>query len=81
VVRKPFIHAALVMMRQPARMAGLSVLHDFLERGFDAFHRMRGADHFLATIDQRERALFDRIFAGDDGPFADPLSPESPSSG
>jgi hypothetical protein len=73
VVRKPFIHAALVMMRTPARLAGLGVLHDFLERGFDAFHRMEGADEFLATIDRRERALFDRIFAGDDAPFGDPL--------
>jgi hypothetical protein len=73
VVRKPFIHGALVMMRQPARLAGLAVLHDFLERGFDAFHRMRGAETFLATIDTRERALFDRIFAGEDAPFDDPL--------
>jgi hypothetical protein len=77
VVRKPFIHAALVMMRTPARLAGLGVLHDFLERGFDAFHRMDGATEFLATIDRRERALFDRIFAGDDAPFADPLEAAS----
>jgi hypothetical protein len=74
VVRKPFIHAALVMMRTPARLAGLGVLHDFLERGFDAFHRMGGADEFLATIDRRERALFERIFAGDEAPFDDPLA-------
>jgi hypothetical protein len=73
VVRKPFIHAALSMMRTPARLAGLGVLHDFLERGFDAFHRMEGAAEFLATIDRRERELFDRIFAGDDAPFGDPL--------
>jgi hypothetical protein len=75
VVRKPFIHAALVMMRTPARLAGLGVLHDFLERGFDAFHRMGGADEFLATIDRRERALFERIFAGDEAPFDEPLAP------
>lgn len=73
-VRKPLIHAALVMMRQPARLAGLSVLHDFLERGFDAFHRMRGAERFLATIAERETALVERIFAGDTAPFADPLA-------
>jgi hypothetical protein len=79
VVRKPFIHAALVMMRTPARLAGLGVLHDFLERGFDAFHRMEGADEFLATIDRRERALFARIFAGDDAPFGDPLEAASVS--
>jgi hypothetical protein len=72
-VRKPLIHTALVMMRQPARLAGLAVLHDLLERGYDAFRRMRGADHFLATITARETALVERIFAGDSAPFADPL--------
>jgi len=63
-VRKPLIQTALVMMRQPARLAGLSVLHDFLERGFAAFHRMNGAGEFLATIDRRERELMDALFAG-----------------
>ncbi len=71
-VRKPLIYAALLMMRQPARLAGLGVLHDFLERGFEAFQRMGGADHFLATIAARETALIDRIFAGDTAPFAEP---------
>ena len=59
------------MMRQPARLAGLAVLHDFLERGFEAFHQMHGAEYFLATIDARERALFDRIFTGEEAPFED----------
>jgi len=71
-VRKPLIHAALVMMRQPARLAGLSTLHDFLERGFSAFQRMHGADTFLATIDARETALMDAIFDGATAPFPDP---------
>jgi hypothetical protein len=71
-VRKPLIHAALVMMRQPARLAGLSTLHDFLERGFSAFQRMQGADTFLATIDARETALMDAIFDGATAPFPDP---------
>ncbi len=51
-VRKPLIHSALVMMRHPARLAGVSVLHDFLERGFVAFRKMHGASEFLATIDR-----------------------------
>jgi len=66
------IHAALVMMRQPARLAGLSTLHDFLERGFSAFQRMNGADAFLATIDARETALLNAIFDGETAPFPDP---------
>lgn len=63
-VRKPLIEAALVMMRQPARLAGLGVLHDFLERGFAAFRTMRGAREFLATIDARERELMEALLAG-----------------
>jgi hypothetical protein len=72
-VKKPFIRGALHMMRQPARMAGMSALQDFLERGFGAFHAMHGAEHFLATIDQREIAIMDAIVSGAIDPFPDPL--------
>lgn len=72
-VRKPLLRTALMMMRHPARAARLAVLQEFLERGFAAFQKMRGAAEFLATIDQRERALMDAIFAGDTAPFPDPL--------
>ena len=63
-MRRPLIHSALVMMRRPARLAGLSVLHDFLERGFVAFRKMHGATEFLATIDRRERALMEATIDG-----------------
>lgn len=83
-VKKPLIHAAMVMMRQPARLAGLGVLHDFLERGFDAFRRMKGAEEFLATIAARETALLDTVYAGATAPFPDPLgqspAPAAPQS-
>jgi len=72
-VKKPFIRGALHMMRQPARLAGMAVLQDFLERGFNAFHAMRGADHFLATIDEREVAIMEAIVEGSVDPFPDPL--------
>lgn len=74
-VRRPFIQSALTMMRQPARLAGLAVLQDFLERGVKAFRKMHGAQEFLTTIDRRERALMAAIFAGDDAPFAEPPMP------
>jgi hypothetical protein len=76
LVRMPLIPAALAMMRQPARLAGMGVLHDFLERGFDAFRTMNGADEFLATVVGRETALMDAIFGGASAPFPDPLSPQ-----
>lgn len=63
-VKTPMIRTALVMMRGPARLAGLWVLHDFLERGFSAFRKMDGAVEFLATIDRRERELMEALFAG-----------------
>jgi hypothetical protein len=73
-VRLPLLRTALVLMRQPAKLAGMLVLHDFLERGFTAFRRMNGASEFLATILARETALMNAIFDGDDAPFAEPLS-------
>ena len=74
-VEKPLIRSALAMMRRPAGLAGLSVLHDFLERGFHAFRKMKGATEFLATIDRRERALLAAIFEGDNAPFEEPVLP------
>jgi hypothetical protein len=74
IVQMPLIHAALRMMRQPARAFGVAALHEFLERGFDAFRRMNGAREFLATIVERETALMDGIMAGAKAPFADPLA-------
>ena len=42
-VQKPLVRTALAMMRQPARLAGMAALQDFLERGFAAFRAMGGA--------------------------------------
>jgi hypothetical protein len=67
------------MMRQPARLAGLSALQDFLERGVRAFRTLGGAKEFLATIDRRERAILDAIFDGDDAPFPEPEVPGPPA--
>lgn len=77
-VRKPLLRSALMMMRHPARAAGLAVLQEFLERGFAAFRKMHGAAEFLATIDRRERVLMDAIFAGNTAPFPDPLESTNP---
>ena len=71
-VTRPLIRTGLAMMRRPARIAGLSQLHDFLERGFRAFQRMGGAHEFLVAVAERETKLMNDIFAGDDDPFDDP---------
>ena len=66
------VRGAVAMMRRPARLAGYARLHDFLERGFDAFGRMGGADEFLATIERRETAILEAIVGGACDPFPDP---------
>ena len=79
-VRTPMIGVALTMMRRPARVAGMSALQNFLERGFTAFRRMKGAGEFLAAVEARETAINDAIIAGADEPFSDPW-PESARAG
>jgi len=62
----PEVGLAIRLARGPAHAAGYGQLQDFLERGFHAFREMDGAGEFLATIDQRERALMESLFAGTD---------------
>ena len=71
-VGKPLIRSALALMRAPARAAGFAELQAFLERGFDAFRKMNGADPFLATIHERETEIVTRIFEGSNAPFPEP---------
>ena len=70
VTRKPMLGRTLALMRRPARMAGLSDLQDFLERGFDAFRDMKGANEFLAEVKRRETRILSRLFSGAADPFS-----------
>ena len=63
LTRKALLRSSLRMMRRPALAAGLGDLQSLLERGFDAFAIMRGAQEFLAIVEARERSLADRLFA------------------
>ena len=69
LTRTPGLRMMLRMMRGPAQAAGLGALQKFLEGGFDTFGqlaRQRGAvEQFLATIEERERALMEQLFDGD----------------
>jgi hypothetical protein len=67
LAQQPFISTTLTLMRKPARLAGLSKLQSFLERGFAAFRKMGGAEEFLRRVIGRERKLLNALFAGDDG--------------
>ncbi|MGZ8274242.1 MAG: FFLEELY motif protein [Burkholderiaceae bacterium] len=74
LARIPTLSTMLHMMKGPAEMWGLSHLHHFLQRGFDAFAGMGGARDFLATIQRRESTINQRLFARD----ADPFRPVDP---
>lgn len=65
LVRVPLLGRLLGAMATPARLAGVPSLHDFLARGYAAFHGIGGAGEFLRRIDERERAIMRRIFAGE----------------
>ena len=72
LTRTPGLRMLLRMMRAPAHAAGLGALQRFLEAGFDTFGqlaRQRGrVAQFLATIDERERALI--VLMSDADPVA-----------
>ena len=67
LTRSALLRHSLRLLRAPARAAGLAALQSFLERGFDTFRTMRGADEFLALIGQRERELAAALFAVEPG--------------
>jgi hypothetical protein len=71
LVVKPMVYATLKLMRRPAKMLGMEDLQTFLERGFEAFRHMGGADEFLATIAGRETKILNRLFSGHSSPFSD----------
>lgn len=66
--RNRLLRQSLRVMRGPARAAGLGALQTFLERGFDTFGGMRGAEEFLALIAERERSLMAALFATESSP-------------
>lgn len=65
LTRKPLLRKSLRMMRAPAIAAGLGELQTLLERGFESFGAMRGAQDFLGIVGRSERSLANQLFAGD----------------
>jgi hypothetical protein len=70
IMRMPATGLALKLSSLPARRAGWTELFGFLERGYQAFRQLKGADVFLNTIRQREKTILDRIYAAEAEPFA-----------
>lgn len=74
LTRKPLVHAALRIMRAPAKLAGLAELHTFLEHGYNAFHRMGDPAEFLDTITTRESVILRQLYEGATRPFDMPVN-------
>jgi hypothetical protein len=69
LIEAPALGIALRTARLPARMLGVTTLQAFLERGYNAFRRMAGADELLTAIEQRETTIMHRLFAGSSDPY------------
>ena len=68
-LKLPGVAALLAFSRGPAKLAGLSELQGFLERGVAAFEELGDADGFVAEIERAERKASKRLFAGHADPF------------
>ena len=63
------VSALLAFSRGPARLAGLTELQGFLERGYGAFEALGNPDAFVAEIERDEGEVSRRLFAGDPDPY------------
>ena len=59
----PGLRVALRLMRKPAHAAGLAVLQQVLENGFDAFTSMGQPDGFLREVHTRESDWISSFFS------------------
>ncbi|MET0327843.1 MAG: hypothetical protein ABW163_03630 [Luteimonas sp.] len=64
------VAALMAFSRGPARLAGLTQLQGFLERGHAAFAALPDAEAFVAEIERDELEVSRRLFAGHPTPYA-----------
>lgn len=69
LVHKPMLGVTLTAMRTPAKLAKLSELQQFLERGYDAFKQMTRPEDFVTAIVTRESLILENLYAGKPAPF------------
>ncbi|MBP3985091.1 hypothetical protein J5837_11805 [Pseudoxanthomonas helianthi] len=68
-VKLPGVLLLLKLSRGPAKASGLGELQGFLERGFAAFSALGDGKAFVRDIEQAEREVSRRLFAGHPDPF------------
>jgi len=62
VVKIPGIGMLIKLSRRPAKLAGVLALHEFLERGFNAFKAIGDVQSFIHPVLEREKALMYNLF-------------------
>jgi hypothetical protein len=72
LVANPWVRRALRLAKIPARVAGVSELDEFLERGYEAFAKMQGVQELLNAIELRETTIMNNLFAAHVDPFLTP---------
>jgi len=72
VVKIPGISIILRLSRKPARVAGVEVLHAFLEKGFNSFKKIGNVQDFIDPVINREKDMMQALFSAK-GPAENPL--------
>ncbi len=62
ISQMPFIGWSLKVVRKAARLAGYGKIMDFLYQGYEAFKKVNNIDNFTGIIEEREKALNDKLF-------------------
>jgi len=68
-LRLPGVAILLKLAGGPAKVAGLTELQGFLERGFAAFAQLGDVRHFIDEIERDEHDLVQRLLDGHPDPF------------
>ena len=53
------------LSRRPAKLAGLLALHEFLERGFNAFKALGDVQSFIQPVLVREKSIMQTLLSDD----------------
>lgn len=70
LVEMPLLLRLVRLLHGPAVAAGFGELQAFLEQGLEAFRELPDAAHFVDSIYRREWRAMERLFSGDDDPYA-----------
>lgn len=65
-VKTPGISTILSLTRKPAKVAGVELLHTFLESGFSSFKKIGDANDFIDSIMVKEREMMNSLFLSND---------------